>query len=261
MTPPPIFTLREGGSAVLVSIPHAGTYLPPDIAAVLTPIGRAVPDTDWHVDRLYGFLGELDVTVITATHSRYAVDLNRSPAGGKLYPGQAETGICPAETFAGELLYAGAPPGAAEIARRVALYWQPYHDALRGQIDRLRARHGAVRVLDAHSIHGEIPRLFAGLLPDLNLGTNDGAACDRRLAEAVAAVLASSGFSHVVDGRFKGGFITRHYGRPDNGIHVMQLELAWRAYVDESRPERFDPARAAKLAAVLRRVADTLLRA
>jgi N-formylglutamate deformylase len=261
VTAPPLFTVREAGSPVVVSIPHAGTYLPPDIAAALTPIGRAIPDTDWHVDRLYGFLAEMDVTVLTATHSRYVVDLNRSPAGGKLYPGQAETGICPTETFAGAALYAGEPPDAAEIARRVATSWQPYHDALQGQIARLRARHSAVRVLDAHSIHGEIPRLFAGRLPDLNLGTNDGASANPGLTAAFAATLAGHGFSHVVNGRFKGGFITRHYGRPDDGIHVMQLELAWRAYLDESRPDRFDPARAAPLIAVLRRVVDVLLRA
>jgi N-formylglutamate deformylase len=261
MIAPPLFTLREGGSPVLISIPHAGTYLPAEIAAALTAIGRAVPDTDWHVDQLYGFLADEDVTVITASHSRYVVDLNRSPSGGKLYPGQAETGICPAESFAGEPLYAGEPPDAAAIARRVATYWQPYHDALRGQIARLRARHGTVRVLDAHSIHGEIPRLFVGTLPDLNLGTNDGASAAPDLTAFVAATLAGQGFSHVVNGRFKGGFITRHYGRPDDGIHVMQLEMAWRAYLDESRPDRFDPERSAALIAVLRRVVQALLRA
>jgi N-formylglutamate deformylase len=261
VTAPPLFTLREGTSPVIVSIPHAGTYLPPAIAAALTPIGRAIPDTDWHVDRLYDFLAGEDVTVIIASHSRYVVDLNRSPTGGKLYPGQAETGICPTETFAGEPLYDSDPPSAAGIAQRVATYWQPYHDALRGQIARLRARHCAVRVLDAHSIHGEVPRLFAGALPDLNLGTNDGAACAAAFRIAAADALQGYGFSHVVDGRFKGGFITRHYGRPDDGIHVMQLEMAWRAYLDESRPDRFDPARAGPLIAVLRRVVDTLLRA
>jgi N-formylglutamate amidohydrolase len=143
----------------------------------------------------------------------------------------------------------------------VASTWQPYHDALRGQIARLHGRHCAVRVLDAHSIHGEIPRLFAGRLPDLNLGTHDGAACAAEFAYAVAAALEGHGFSHVVNGRFKGGFITRHYGRPDDGVHVMQLEMAWRAYLDEDRPDRFDPVRAAPLIAVLRRVVDALLRA
>ena len=148
MTVPPVFTLRQGGLPLIVSIPHAGTYVPPAIAASLTPEGLSVPDTDWHVDRLYGFLAELDVTVLTATHSRIVVDLNRSPLGGLLYPGQVETGICPVETFSGERLYEGAAPDEAEIGRRVTQYWRPYHDALQEEIGRLRARHGFVRLLD-----------------------------------------------------------------------------------------------------------------
>jgi N-formylglutamate deformylase len=255
---PPIFTLREGGSPLVVSIPHAGMFLPPAIAARLTEVGQAVPDTDFHVDRLYGFLDDLDVTVLVATHSRYAVDLNRSPAGGKLYPGQAETGICPTETFAGAPLYRAAPPDEAEIAARVAAYWQPYHDALRGQIARLRAAHGVARVLDAHSIHGAIPRLFAGALPDLNLGTHDGASCDPALAAAVMAAMDGHGFSTVLNGRFKGGYITRHYGAPADGVQVLQLEMAWRAYLDEARPWVFEPERAATLISVLRLVVAAL---
>ncbi len=258
MTAPPLFTLREGGSRLLVNIPHAGIYLPPDVAAGLTPVGRDIPDTDWHVDRLYGFLEALDVTVLTATHSRYVADLNRGPGGEKLYPGQAETGICPTETFAGEPLYSGAKP---DVAARVACYWQPYHDALAAQIGRLRGLHGAVHVLDGHSIHGRIPRLFEGALPDLNLGTNDGASAGAALTARVAASLVGHGFDHVVNGRFKGGYITRHYGAPQDGVHVLQLEMAWRAYVDEARPREYVAARAAPLIAVLRRVADTLLRA
>jgi N-formylglutamate deformylase len=227
----------------------------------LTPLGRSVPDTDWHVDRLYGFLAELDVTVLTATHSRFVVDLNRSPAGGLLYPGQAETGICPTETFAGEPIYAAGPPGASEAARRVAQYWQPYHDALRREIDRVRSRHGVVRLLDGHSIHGTIPRLFDGALPDLNLGTFDGAAAEPGLAARVMAAMADGGFSTILNGRFKGGYITRHYGAPQDRVHALQLEMAWRAYIDEAAPREYLPARAAPLIAVLRRVVDTLLRA
>jgi N-formylglutamate deformylase len=246
---------------LIVSIPHAGTYLPPDIAAELTQTGRAMPDTDWHVDRLYSFLHEHDVTVLTATHSRIAVDLNRSPAGEKLYPGQAETAICPTESFAGAPFYRTAPPGEAEIASRVETYWRPYHAALQSQIARLRNVHGEVRLLDGHSIHGSIPRLFAGNLPDLNIGTNDGASASPTLTSAVEAAIAGSGFSHVVNGRFKGGFITRHYGAPHDGVHAVQLEMAWRAYIDEAKPAFFDPARAATLTAVLRRVVNALLRA
>ncbi len=258
MTAPPLFTLHEGGSRLIVNIPHAGVYLPPAIYGALTPVGRAVPDTDWHVDRLYDFVRALDVTLLVATHSRYVVDLNRGPGGEKLYPGQAETGICPAETFAGEALYAGAGP---DVPARVAAFWQPYHDALAGQIGRVRGLHGEARVLDGHSIHGSIPRLFEGALPDLNLGTHDGASAGASLTARVAAALAGHGFSMVVNGRFKGGYITRHYGAPAAGVQVLQLELAWRAYVDEARPQAYDPARAAPLMGVLRGVADALLRA
>jgi N-formylglutamate deformylase len=259
MTAPPLFHLRAGSQKLVVSIPHAGTWLPPDIAAQLTPLGRTVPDTDWHVDRLYGFLEALDVTVIAATHSRYVVDLNRAPGGGALYPGQAETGICPTETFAGEPIYAGPPPDAAERARRVALYWQPYHDALAASLARLKAVHGEVRLLDAHSILGAVPRLFEGQLPDLNFGTNDGAACNEVLARRVAQAAEGAGFSQVLNGRFKGGYITRHYGNPAMGLNVMQLELAQRVYMLENDPADFQPARATALVVVLRRIVTELL--
>ncbi len=256
-----LFTHQVGRGPLLVSIPHAGTILPPDIAARLTQIGRAVPDTDWHVDRLLAFLADQDVTVLTATHSRITVDLNRGPDGRALYPGQAETGICPTETFAGEPLYAAAQPSAAEIAARVTTYWQPYHDALADEIARLHALHGVVHVLDAHSIHGRIPRLFAGALPDLNVGTNDGASAGAALSARVMAAVADQGFSHVLNGRFKGGYITRRYGAPDRGVHVVQLEMAWRAYLDEAEPAAFSPVRAARLIGVLRRVSLAMSRA
>jgi N-formylglutamate deformylase len=258
MTAPPLFHLREGGAPLVVSIPHAGTFLPDDIAAQLTPAGRAVPDTDWFVDLLYKFLDELDVTVIAATHSRYVVDLNRSPEGGKLYPGQAETGICPTETFDGEALYANAPPDGAARAHRVARYWQPYHDALAASLERVKGHHKFVRLLDAHSIRGAVPRLFTGDLPDLNFGTNDGAAASESLADRVVAA-AGQGFTKVLNGRFKGGFITRHYGAPDRQIEAIQLELAQRTYMNESNVSEFEPARAAGLIAVLRRVVNEML--
>ena len=259
MTAPPLFHLREGGSKLIVSIPHAGTYLPETIRARLTPVGQRVVDTDWHVDKLYAFLEELDVTVLTATHSRTAADLNRPATGGLLYPGQAETGLCPTETFDGDKLYAGEPPDAAEIAQRIELYWRPYHTALQAQIARLQGLHGQVRLLDGHSIHAEVPRLFTGQLPDLNFGTNDGAASEAALAASVVEA-AGARFSKILNGRFKGGYITRHYGQPASGVHAIQLEMAQRIYIDEGRAEAFDPDFAAPLVAVLRDVVRALLR-
>ena len=252
------FTLHRGPSHLLVSIPHAGTHLPPEVAAQLNATGRQVLDTDWHVDTLYGFAAEAGATVLAATHSRTVADLNRNPEGGLLYPGQAETTVCPTETFAGAPLY-DMPPDAAEIARRIPPYWQPYHDALAAELARIRAGHGQAILLDAHSIRGSIPRLFAGRLPDLNFGTNSGASAHPALAARAMAATAPHGFSQVLDGRFRGGHITRHYGRPEAGTHAIQLELAQHTYMDEDTPLAFDVSRAARLQAALRGLVRELL--
>jgi N-formylglutamate deformylase len=244
---------------LVVSVPHAGTFLPDDLAAGLNPLGRAVADTDWFVDRLYDFAPALGATLLVATHSRTVADLNRSPDGGALYPGQAETGFCPTESFDGAPLYDGPPPDAAQRATRRARVWQPYHDALSGQLARVRALHGRVVLLDAHSIRGAIPRLFPGRLPDLNYGTNGGVSCTPGLAARAMAATAGSGFSQVLDGRFRGGHITRHYGDPARGVQAIQLELAQSTYMDEDAAPRWDPARAAPLVAALRSLVRELL--
>ncbi len=246
----PSFHLTRGETKLVISVPHAGTYLPPEVAAQLNPLGLGVIDTDWHVDVLYGFAADMGATIITATHSRTVVDLNRSPAGGKLYPGQAETTVCPTESFDGDPLYGGPTPSPEEIARRVALYWQPYHTALQAELDRVRAQHGVVHLLDGHSIRASIPRLFDGTLPDLNYGTNNGASAHPALVEAAMAATAPHGFSQVLNGRFRGGHITRFYGDPAQGVHAIQLEMAQSTYMD--RPQPYDPARGARLIAALR---------
>jgi N-formylglutamate amidohydrolase len=210
------------------------------------------------VDQLYDFAAAEDVTVLVATHSRTVVDLNRSPAGGALYPGQAETTICPTESFDGAPLYTAAPPDAAEIADRVTRYWQPYHDALSAQLDRVKLLHGEVLLLDGHSIRSQVPRLFAGTLPDLNFGTNGGAAAGPELAARAMHAAAGRGFSQVLNGRFRGGYITRHYGRPESGVQAVQLELATSTYLDETDPQHFDANRAAALVAVLRGIVRKL---
>ncbi|UCH76190.1 MAG: N-formylglutamate deformylase [Rhodospirillales bacterium] len=242
-------------------MPHVGTHVPEDIAAALTEEALALPDTDWHVDRLYDFLDDLGASIIAATHSRYVVDLNRAPDGSDLYPGQDTTELCPTSGFFREPLYREARlPDQDEIARRVSARWQPYHTALAAELERLKAMHGVALLWDAHSIASEVPRFFSGRLPDLNLGTNRGASCDPDLANSVLSVAeAAPGYSAVLDGRFTGGYITRHYGRPAEGVHAIQLELSQRTYMAEGAPFTFRDDLAAALRPALRAMLEAVL--
>jgi N-formylglutamate deformylase len=248
------YVYHQGAGSLVVSFPHVGTYLPDEIAATMTDAGRAVADTDWHVHLLYSFLENSDATRLIATHSRYAADLNRDPEGGLLYPGKFETGVCPVTSFSGQPLYKpGYAPDADAITRRIREYWQPYHQQLTSALARAKAVHGYALLLDAHSILSRLPRLFEGRVPHLNLGTADGKSCAPAIADAAMAVFSGQNrFSAVKNGRFKGGHITRHYGRPQDGIHVLQLEIAMDTYLDEGNPALFDAARAAPLQNVLR---------
>lgn len=260
--------IRRGKAPLILSMPHVGTAIPADIKARLVSPWLARKDADWWIDALYAFAADLDATLIRAHWSRTVVDLNRDPSGVSLYPGQATTGLCPVETFDGEALYhPGAEPDAAEIAARTELYFAPYHAALSNEISRLRNLHPVVVLYDCHSIRSAIPRLFDGELPLFNLGTNSGKAAAPALTASVAAILAGSGRSHVVDGRFKGGYITRHYGRPEDGIHAIQMELSCRGYLREPQgpvsetdwPVTFDPAYAAPVRKTLEAVLDACL--
>ncbi len=256
-----LYALERGDAPLIVDVPHAGIELPQDIVARLTPAALALPDTDWHVDRLYEFAGDAGATTIFATHCRYVVDLNRDPSGASLYPGADVTELVPTRTFASEPIYReGEAPDATEIDVRRTRYFDSYHAALFAEIERVRARHGFAVLLDGHSIRSEVPRFFAGRLPDLNLGTAGGGSCAPDLqALAVDVLGAANGFSHAINGRFKGGYVTRHYGEPVHGVHALQLEIAQRCYMDETPPYRWDQARAAVLRAVLARLVDRLL--
>ena len=255
-----LFTLARGDSPLVIDVPHAGTHVPPELAARFTVAARAVPDTDWHVEKLYAFAARAGITLVAATHSRYVVDLNRDPSGNALYPGADNTELCPTRTFDNAPIYVDAPPDDDEVAARRAAYFEPYHAMLAAEVARVRARHGWVIVLDGHSIRAEVPRFFAGRLPDLNLGSAGGAACAPSLREdAVAVLAAAAGFTHVVDGRFKGGWITRHHGRPGDGVHALQLEVAQACYMDEAPPYPWVPGRAAALVSVLERLAQALV--
>lgn len=239
------YTLYRGTAPLLVSVPHDGAAVPDDIAARLTPEARRVPDTDWHVARLYAFARELGASMIVPVYARYVIDLNRGEDDVSLYPGQNTTGLCPVVRFSGEPVYlAGAEPSEGEVRARVQRYWRPYHTALHGEIDRIRAAHGRVVLWEGHSIKGELPFLFEGRLPDLNLGTANGNSCSAELQSRLEAVLSAQGdYDFAVNGRFKGGHITRHYGKPANGVDAVQLEISQRCYMDEESFE-YVPARA-----------------
>lgn len=250
----------EGDAPLIVAFPHAGTDLA-DVAGSFVSPWLARRDADWWVDALYGFAASLGATLIGSSISRSVIDLNRDPSGASLYPGQATTELCPTTTFDGDPLYDGATPDAAEIVRRRTLWFDPYHHALTAQIARLRARHDRIVLYDAHSIRSRIPRLFDGALPQFNIGTNGGMTCAPALSAAIAGICAQSSESHVVDGRFRGGWTTRHYGRPEQGVHAIQMELAMRGYMDEpdepnaaNWPPPFAPSRAATITPILTRI-------
>lgn len=253
-----IYELHRGDAPLLISLPHDGSTIPDPIAGCMTDAARRSPDTDWHVGRLYDFAREIGASVLKPSCSRYVIDLNRPSDGHALYPGRSETGLVPTIQFDGTPIYAdGKAPTAGDIAARVATYWQPYHCALREELDRLRAAHGRVVLWEGHSIRAEVPMLFEGRLPDFNLGTNGGASCGRDLRERLGAVLAGQeAYTHVVDGRFKGGYITRHYGQPGEGVDAVQLELVQDTYMDEAR---FDylPERAARVQPLIRALLET----
>jgi N-formylglutamate deformylase len=253
------FRWRPGRIPLLVSMPHTGTHIPVDIKTRLTPAALAMPDTDWHLEKLYDFLKELGASVLVATHSRYVVDLNRPPDNTNLYPGQDTTPLVPLDTFHKEPLYQpGAEPSESEIAERVASYWRPYHAKLAEELQRLHEKFDYALLWEAHSILSEVPRFFAGKLADLNLGTADGRSCAPGIGEALLAKI--SGYSAVLNGRFKGGYITRTYGDPANGVHAVQLELSAATYMSESPPYRLRKELAARVRPQLRALIEEFCR-
>lgn len=250
-------TVERGGAPLIVSIPHAGAWLPAAIADTMTALARRLPDTDWHVDRLYGFAAARGATMVAATHARYVIDLNRPPDGTPLYAGADNTGLCPLTTFDYEPVYLpGQEPDEREIARRIAAFWRPYHDALAAELRRLRAKHERILLWDAHSIRSRVPRFFDGRLADFNLGTADGDTAAAELAAHVAAAARGTGRSTVLDGRFKGGHIVRSFGRPNEGVHAIQLETAQAGYMEENPPFRFLPPEARDLSQAIAAMVD-----
>jgi N-formylglutamate deformylase len=260
-TTEPAFRFTQGTRPLLISMPHVGTHVPPALAERLTVEARQVHDTDWHLERLYDFANALGASVLVATHSRYVVDLNRPPDNQNLYPGQDTTGLCPVDTFDKTPVYARADvPDDREIMARCNAIWQPYHQQLQTELERLKAAHGTVVLWDAHSIRSVLPRFFEGKLPDLNLGTANGASCDPELARTLLCIgEAATGYQAVLNGRFKGGHITRQYGRPLEGVHAVQLEMTQCSYMQEAMPFDYLPEQASKVQPHLRAMLEAAL--
>lgn len=251
--------LIRGSTPLIVSIPHMGTFIPPDIKSRMTDTGRAMPDTDWHLDRLYGFAREMGASILFSAYSRYVIDLNRPNDDTTLYAGQIKTGLVPLQSFSGENLYIdGEEPDGAETVNRISAYWQPYHDVLTEEIDRIKAAHGYVMLYDAHSIKSVVPRLFDGMLPDLNIGTVHTSSCAAGMETVVMQVAENSGYSAVSNGRFIGGHITRAYGCPQEDIHALQMELACKNYMDE-KTFSYDAEKSAQLSLTLRAILSAML--
>jgi len=249
----PIFDIEQRDGPLLLSIPHLGTTIPDDLRSAYSPEALTLADTDWHLARLYDFASELDATVIRANVSRYVIDLNRPATGESLYPGMISTSLCPTETFRGEQLYrAGYTPDGGEVARRVEAYWQPYHLQLKAEIGRLRKSHPNVLVWEAHSIASVLSRLFSGRLPDFNFGTSQGESCHDSVATGAIQPIRHGSRSWVLNGRFKGGFITRRYGDPKAGVHAIQLEMCQSLYMDETAPFTWREDLAASVRPVIR---------
>lgn len=257
------FHFHQGTVPMLISMPHVGTSIPAEISAQLMPVAQDKADTDWHLPLLYNMAQALGASVIHAEYSRYVIDLNRSSDDSQLYPGQDTTGLCPVDTFAKQALYPeGKAPDAAEVQRRIARYWQPYHQQLQTELARLKALHGRVILWDAHSIASQVPRFFQGKLPDLNFGTADQRSCAASLQQALAVTLqgpAEMPYSHVFNGRFKGGYITRQYGQPAQHIHAVQLEMSQCIYMNEAAPYAYRPDLAAQVQPLLRQLLSTCL--
>jgi N-formylglutamate deformylase len=245
-------------------MPHVGTLVPDAIAARMTELGRSVPDTDWHIDRLYDFLDDLDASVLAATQSRYVIDLNRAPDDRLLYPGASDTGLCPTTSFGEDAIYLdGQAPDTAEIDARKERVFRPYHARLASALAAIKERHGFALLWEAHSIRSRVPRFFEGRLPDLNLGSAEGVSADPGLIARLKRVAETDGaaasYSHALDGRFKGGYITRSFGDPARGVHAIQLELSQITYMDEAPPFGFRDDLAAGVRPVLRRLLETML--
>jgi len=252
--------VTQGNSPIVLGLPHGGTHVPEDIRAQFNETGRALADTDWHIHRLYNDLG-LDLTRVSTPIHRYVIDVNRDPSGASLYPGQNTTGLCPRTDFDGKSIYVdNAEPDAAEVLRRTAMYHAPYHVALDAELQRVREKYGVAILYDCHSIRPVIPFLFDDTLPDFNIGSNSSTSCSAAVERSVhMRCRAAMEYSCALNGRFKGGWTTRHYGQPSENIHAIQMELAQSTYMDAAAPWSYRPDKAERLRPIIYRILSDLV--
>ncbi|MBU9821636.1 N-formylglutamate deformylase [Rahnella sp. BCC 1045] len=242
-----------GTAPILISIPHAGTHLTPEVASGLSDAALPLSDTDWHIPKLYDFARALGASILVGQYSRFVIDLNRPSDDKPLYT-TATTGLYPDTLFDGRATFKpGMTPTGAQRQQYLDEIWQPYHQKIQSELARMKQEFGYALLFDAHSIASVIPRLFDGQLPDLNLGTNSGESCAPALSEILEKTCQQqTRFTHVLNGRFKGGYITRAYGQPENNVHAVQLELAQVNYMEEIEPFSYSEDKASELQALLK---------
>jgi len=240
-------------------MPHNGVEIPEAISKNMTKVATNVVDTDWFMDKLYSFAVDKGCGIINPNFSRYVIDLNRDPDEKELYPGADNTNLCPTSQFDYSSIYfEDGKPSKSEIAHRVDAYWSPYHQCITQELNRLRKKFGMAFLFDAHSIASNVPRFFDGKLTDFNFGTNAEKSCSNYVLSDIQEKVNLEPFSSVYNGRFKGGYITRHYGDPENNIHTLQLELSQSTYLNETS-KLWDDAKAAKVVPKLNNLIDTII--
>jgi N-formylglutamate deformylase len=222
---------------ILLSIPHCGTAFPKELINEYEPeLYKEQDDTDWFVDQLYDFANAMGITTISAVYSRWVIDLNRHPENRDLYSdGRLITGLCPVTNFLGNAIYKDGRKSIAEdeIQRRLAAYYLPYHQKIAEHLMALKERFGQVLLWDCHSIRKSLPALHKEPFSDLIISDADGQSSAAKLSDTAFLHLSSSTYSVKRNYPFKGGYITRHFGKPKENQHAIQLEMSKNVYMDD----------------------------
>ncbi len=239
---------------ILVSVPHAGILFPKEVLEKMDPEKAAFPeDTDWFVDQLYGFCSEMGITMIVANYSRCVVDLNRDPNNIPLYKdGRVITDVVSVTDFNGAPIYKDEyKPNETEIQNRLDHYFFPYHHKIEEILADLKKEFGVALLFDAHSIKKNVPGIQKDDFPQVILGDNDETSAHPELIQTAVESLSGKSFNFSHNFPFKGGFITRSFGKPEQNIHALQLEMTKTNYMNDSETE-YDLERAEKIQQILK---------